>query len=299
MRKNRASQTAIGIARALVHASHYPPVDAILPRGAAELTRQLLEPISRRQRFELRRMKGRLYPALVRAREEHGPFRGGVKHVALRKRYFDDQVVRGLQAGATQVVVLGAGLDTVAPRNARDYPAVQFLEIDHPATQEVKREGLVSCNALTSNLHLVPLDLAKSTLRETLLNHPVFRIDQQTVFVAEGLLMYLTPDAVRSIFHLVAELGGPGTRIVFSFIETDDAGVFRMGRSGWLLRPLLALVGEPFRWGTPRAELEGLLADAGLREVEQFDDTDLVGEYLSDHPSVICLGWEYVAVAAR
>lgn len=111
--------------------------------------------------------------------------------------------------------------------------------------------------------------------------------------------MYLKESEVTEIFDLVADLGGAGSRIVFSYIETDDSGKYRMGRGGWLLRPMLAVAGEPFQWGCPRTELETLLQAHGLKEVEQFDDDDLLGEYIPEHLGSVCLGWEYVAVARK
>lgn len=299
MRKDRPSQTAIGVARGLVWASNYSPVDEILPKGAASLTRKLIEAAGWIYRWELRQVDRWIFKAGVRLREERGPLRGGIKHIALRKRYFDDRVVAGVEDGATQVVVLGAGLDTVAVRNSEHYPDVSFLEVDHPATQRVKREGLAHAGVDQDNLHLVPLDLSRKTLRETLVEHPAFRPGQPTVFVAEGLLMYLKESEVTEVFDLVAELGGEGSRIVYSFIETDDAGTYRMGRGGWLLRPMLAVAGEPFQWGSPRAEFETFLQARGLKEIEQFDDNDLLGEYIPEHLGAVCLGWEYVGVAGK
>jgi len=297
VRRNQPSQTAIGVARGLVWASNHPVAGKILPKGAAALTRELIQATGWLYRWELKQSDRWLFKASVRLREERGPLRGGIKHIALRKRYFDDRVVARLEDGATQVVVLGAGLDTIAARNSEHYPRAQFLEVDHPATQRVKREGLANAGIDRKNLHLVPLDLSRSTLRDTLVGHPSFETGRRTVFVAEGLLMYLTKSQVSAIFDLVSELGGAGSRIVFSFIESDESGAYRMGRSGWLLRPMLAIAGEPFQWGSPRADLRPLLQAHGLKELEQFNDEDLLGEYIPEHLGATSLGWEYVAIA--
>jgi methyltransferase (TIGR00027 family) len=57
--------------------------------------------------------------------------------LAARTRFFDDAVTDGFEAGASQVVIVGAGYDSRAWRLAR--PGVRCFEVDHPATQADKR----------------------------------------------------------------------------------------------------------------------------------------------------------------
>ena len=51
-----------------------------------------------------------------------------------RKAFCERQVRDGISGGATQVLVLGAGYDTLSWRLAPEFPKVNFFEIDHPAT---------------------------------------------------------------------------------------------------------------------------------------------------------------------
>src|SRR6185312_4336837 len=55
-----------------------------------------------------------------------------------RSRYAEDQLSRAVARGVRQYVLLGAGLDTFAHRNP--HPDLQVFEVDHPATQQWKRE---------------------------------------------------------------------------------------------------------------------------------------------------------------
>ena len=61
-------------------------------------------------------------------------------HVALRTRAIDDALRESLADGATQVVVLGAGLDGRAYR-MKELEAAVVFEVDHPSTQADKRAG--------------------------------------------------------------------------------------------------------------------------------------------------------------
>src|SRR5271167_3788406 len=62
--------------------------------------------------------------------------------IAVRSRYAEDQLGRAVERGVRQYVVLGAGLDTFAYRNPFRSAGLHVFEVDHPATQEWKREQL-------------------------------------------------------------------------------------------------------------------------------------------------------------
>jgi methyltransferase (TIGR00027 family) len=78
---------------------------------------------------------------------------------ALRARYAEDCLAERAQRGLGQYVVLGAGLDTFAYRQPAWGQSVRIFELDHPATQEWKRERLSAAEIPTpSNLTFVPID---------------------------------------------------------------------------------------------------------------------------------------------
>src|SRR4051794_31802357 len=82
-------------------------------------------------------------PALARA-IERATVPGLCLHFMLRKRWIEHAVRSALARGARRVVVIGAGYDTLALRLAREFPALRFTEVDHPATQAVKRAALAA-----------------------------------------------------------------------------------------------------------------------------------------------------------
>src|SRR3954447_13869493 len=62
--------------------------------------------------------------------------------IAARHRFADDALAAAVRRGVQRVVVLGAGLDTIAYRN--EFDGVHVIEVDHPATQEWKRQRLAT-----------------------------------------------------------------------------------------------------------------------------------------------------------
>ncbi len=67
---------------------------------------------------------------------------GQFEAFAHRKAFCERQVRDGIGAGATQILVLGAGYDTMGWRLAPEFFGVNFFEIDHPATACLKARGI-------------------------------------------------------------------------------------------------------------------------------------------------------------
>jgi len=61
-------------------------------------------------------------------------------HYVLRKKAIEKFTRSALKNGAQQIINLGAGFDSLAYRLAIEYPEVNSIEIDHPATHQVKKE---------------------------------------------------------------------------------------------------------------------------------------------------------------
>jgi methyltransferase (TIGR00027 family) len=78
--------------------------------------------------------------ASTAAQEERLATRSLRAFIAVRSRYAEEQLAIAVQDGVRQYVVLGAGLDTFAYRDS--YPGLRVFEVDHPTTQQWKRERL-------------------------------------------------------------------------------------------------------------------------------------------------------------
>ena len=57
-----------------------------------------------------------------------------------RSRYTEDSLVDAIRNGVRQYILLGAGLDTFAYRRPDLADRLHVFEVDHPATQALKRE---------------------------------------------------------------------------------------------------------------------------------------------------------------
>jgi methyltransferase (TIGR00027 family) len=275
VRRNRPSRSARSVARAVAFLALDPEVAPVLPAGLAATNHRLLVAAGQSER----RLRGLGRPwvrRLVRFIEAQGAG-GQVLFVGMRKRLVTDEAAAALTSGAggpgyRQLLVLGGGLDSLALRLAAAHPQVTCLEVDHPASQAVKRRALAQLGPLPPNLHLAPADLGAGELAAVLAAQPSWDRELPTFVVVEAVLMYLDAGAVKQVLQQLHGGTGAGSELLFSYLRRDARGRFLIGRSPRLASLLLVLSGEPLRWGVAAGELAGFLAAAGWRlEVERYD----------------------------
>ncbi|MGK7905797.1 MAG: class I SAM-dependent methyltransferase [Synechococcus sp.] len=114
-----------------------------------------------------------------------------------------------------------------------------------------------------SNLHPIAEDLGERELVDVLHANEAWDPTASTVVVAEGLLMYLSPDLVRALFEQCAAITGANSRIAFTYIGTRANGQPDAGPWTWLVLCILKVSGGPWLWSTSPKELGPFLNETG------------------------------------
>jgi methyltransferase (TIGR00027 family) len=193
-------------------------------------------------------------------------------YLAARTRFFDEAVRDAIDAGAAQVVIVGAGYDSRAWRLRR--AGVRFFEIDHPATQADKRR-----RAPVGDVVYVSVDLARADVVAAL--RAAGFADQATVFVVEGLLLYLAADRVHRLLADLSRLGAPASRLVTN-VGIAVAERHRLSPRRLLRQGLVALRGEPFRFRLSPDQARAFLARTGWTITSTCSGPQVAERYLSD-----------------
>ena len=267
MRKNKPSRTAYKIALAGLNLGAKPGMEKVLPPGIVSATRQLLLASGAAWPQTIRWAESRRSVSVYEAFDWMLP--GQFEAIAHRKAFFERQVREGIDSGAAQVLVLGAGYDTLCWRLAPQFPAVSFFEIDHPATARLKAKGLFAMGC-PDNLCLLAEDLAEKQLVDVLTEHRLWDTNAPTVILAEGLVMYLLPEAVYKLFSQSAELVAQGSRIAFSYIPTGSDGRPDAGRWTGLMLWLQKAIGEPWLWSIRPEQLDAYLHAVGWQSAPEL-----------------------------
>ncbi|MFX0580599.1 SAM-dependent methyltransferase [Nocardia nepalensis] len=140
-----------------------------------------------------------------------------LQHQLARTKYFDDYFRAATAAGLRQVVILAAGLDARAYRLSWPEGTVLF-ELDRPQVLEFKRETLSAHGEQPRvDRREVPVDL-RADWPAGLREHG-FDPATPTAWLAEGLLIYLSPDAQDRLFETIDSLSAPGSRVAVEQME--------------------------------------------------------------------------------
>lgn len=209
----------------------------------------------------------------------------GSRHIrafmTARSRYAEDELAHAIGRGATQYVLLGAGLDTFVYRHADAHSTLRVFEVDHPVTQRWKRERLASAGIpIPSAAVFVSVDLERSALISAL-DEVGFDRHRITFFSWLGLTPYLRPDIVASTLALIASLPR-GSGVVFDYaVEGSSLGPVERIAQKVLMRRV-ARAGEPFQTFFEPGALAAILAAAGFTDVEDLGPLEIDERYFRD-----------------
>ncbi|WP_179470007.1 class I SAM-dependent methyltransferase [Mycolicibacterium vinylchloridicum] len=207
--------------------------------------------------------------------------------MAVRTRFFDDFFIEAASAGVRQAVILASGLDSRSYR--LDWPAGTVVyEIDQPKVIEFKTETLAELGASpTTELRTVSIDLREDWPAALRANG--FDDTKPTAWSAEGLLVYLPPEAQDRLFDNITALSAPGSRIATEYHPDGGAGLAARSKaisSQWQDRGLDLNMADLFYPGDRNPvigylEQQGWQVSARAREEmfavygRHFPDTDL------------------------
>lgn len=209
--------------------------------------------------------------------------------VCIRSRLAEQRLVEGLGHGLEQLVILGAGLDTIAYRHAEKTAGIKVFEVDHPDTQLLKREALERAGIpIPENLQFAAFDFDQQTLSEAM---RLGGIDPAlpTLFTWLGVHMYLTDETVKATFAALGEFA-KGSELVMDFLPVESAELAdAVEDSISELRKVVEQMGEPMKSRYCQSDLDERLSAAGFSDVIFYDSVKIVDELLGGVRGSYCL----------
>jgi methyltransferase (TIGR00027 family) len=176
-----------------------------------------------------------------------------------RTRFVDDQVVQAIASGRRQIVICGAGYDDRALRFRAS--GVRFFELDHPATQADKARLLRSMGGGMPGVTLVEIDFRSDDVGAAL-QRAGHEASLPTLFICEGLLVYLDCDTCQALLAALARRAASGSVLVVSMATHADGLDSGEVASAANLRRRTGDA-EPWQTILPVAEHLALLGQAG------------------------------------
>jgi len=202
---------------------------------------------------------------------------GGMNYAVVRARYIDDYLNQCIDDGIEQLVLLGAGYDSRAYRFNALKEKVRVFEVDHPDTQRIKKEKVRKIlGSLPENVVYVPIDFNKENIEERLVESGYDK-NLKTLFVWEGVVMYLTANAVDDTLSFVLHNSGEGSSIIFDY--TYKSVIDGRLKEAEKLRKWQAKLGESFTFGIEEGTIEDFLGKRGFGQVKDMNAKSLEDTY--------------------
>lgn len=197
-----------------------------------------------------------------------------VSHVIWRKRWMEDHIRSAIGGGASQLVVLGSGLDTIALRLGDEYPDLRIFEADQRATIAAKENLVGTIFGKPKTTTYLPVDFETESWADCLLRAGYDK-EVSSVFIAEVVLEYVDPAGVDQVFADIHARSGPGSSFLFTYFSAPA-----LQRHYTTMADSFGAVDEPLRFMLQPGELDWFLTDRSFRLVDQLSPKSLLDDYL-------------------
>lgn len=210
-------------------------------------------------------------------------FPGLTEFVIARTRYFDHVFTKALSNKVPQIVLLGAGYDSRAYRFADLNKGIWIYELDAAPTQEMKKKYLRKAKVKVPNLvTFVPIDFNRESLKDVL-ESAGYDVNQQTLFIWEGVTYYLESASVEATLKFVSDLPHPDTRIVFDYtISTTTENMKEFyGAEAFAQSMNAEHEDEELLFSIEEGGIEPFLNARGLRMIEHLNNHEIEEAFLT------------------
>jgi methyltransferase (TIGR00027 family) len=163
---------------------------------------------------------------------------------------------------------VGAGFDSFALRRRDLESKLRIFELDHPDTQQAKRERL-GRGGLPGNLEFVAVDFERENVADALARS-TFEREQPAFFSWLGTTPYLSNSATRQTLAAIARFAATGSGLVFDYLIPDTLLLEPDRLTVEKLKRLTQRQGEPLVGAFDPQELRGMLASVGFEFVENL-----------------------------
>jgi methyltransferase (TIGR00027 family) len=208
--------------------------------------------------------------------------KGIYEYVIARTKFIDAVFKQALANRFSQILLFGAGFDTRALRFQAEAASARIFELDAPLTQSAKinqyrKRGL----CVPDNVRFVPIDFDKQSL-PVKLEEAGLRRQGRTLFVLEGLLMYLRPESVDTTFRLIREFAEKGSEIVFDYVYASVLRHENLYYGEEDIAGTVAKAGEQWHFGIEKGQIARFLASYDLGLLDHKDAGGLEEMYFKE-----------------
>ncbi|MGZ7048260.1 MAG: class I SAM-dependent methyltransferase [Methanobacterium sp.] len=208
--------------------------------------------------------------------------KGMYEYVIARTKFIDSVFQKAMQNKFDQILIFGAGFDSRGVRFSNLNKLTEIFELDAPITQNAKVKQLKNRGIeINPNIHFVSIDFNKESPQEKLLKSG-FIENEKSLFILEGLTMYLDPEAVDKTFNVINKFAGKESEVVFDYVYSSVLREENLYYGESEVYKGVKDRGEPWSFGIEKGKVESFLENKDLKLIQNLNSEDLEKEFFKD-----------------
>jgi len=203
-----------------------------------------------------------LYPRIPQEGDET------LRDMITARTLYIDRILNRAASDMEQFVLIGAGYDSRAYLCSEKH-GMKCFELDRPGTLRLKTDALNKAGIESSHVRFIPVDFERENAFDKLAEAG-WDPSRKTLFLMEGVTLYLEEETVRTTLRDIAERAAPGSVLTLDIYAQKM--ITALARSAGRI---LEYTNEALSFGLPmETDFEGVLTDfvesEGLRLGETF-----------------------------
>jgi len=229
-------------------------------------------------KFRIRLWSFKYFSKLIKRKLEN-LYPGLYWYFQVRTKHIDSLLVKAIDVGIEQLVILGAGYDTRPYRFQEKLADVSIFEVDFPGTQNFKINKLKKLyGSLPEHVVYVPIDFNTQSI-ETELTIKGYDPTKKTFFIWEGVSYYLPEKSVNRVLKFVKNNMSPDSSIVFDYVLRSFIDGDYSSYGSKILSESWEKAGEPGLFGIEDIAINHFLNKRGLKIISDIGPKELECSY--------------------
>lgn len=207
---------------------------------------------------------------------------GIYEYIIARTLFIDEVFTQALKESIPQIVFLGAGYDSRGIRFNHLNNKTQIIELDMAAIQSKKIKYLKKNKIkIPEFLTFITIDFNNQSL-ESALASAGYQMGKRTLFIWEGVSMYLEPQSVRDTLTFIQQSSTSDSLLAFDCVVSfSDKDVYKFHGAKEMLHYMKdKYKNEPFTFSMDGKSITDFLGKYGHKIVRHLDQDQIETTYL-------------------
>jgi len=209
-----------------------------------------------------------------------GP-QGIYEYVIARTKIIDEIFLNAISNNFDQILLFGAGFDSRGIRLIDGNEKTRIFELDVKTTISDKLKQYKKRKIDPGKIIFVEIDFNTEKI-ENKLKTAGFQYDKKTLYILEGITMYLNESAINEDFKFITESAGMGSEAVFDYIYQSVLEEENLYYGEQQIYQRVKKSGEGWTFGIAEGGINNFLQQRGLELIEHMDSHKLEEKHFQD-----------------